>query len=928
MMFSYLYKANQQIEYYTQLDKTLEDFNILNQSIDDFTINVNQLSNYDTIDKQLLLLTQTLQTLHKYMLDFAPKDATLEQQYTNIIASHKQMMDDIEYYKSMNALLIATSHFLFDVHQTISEDPALSDTQKNTIDEALFLLLRFTSSTYLDKTTVQKKLSSVTTTQQSSESNVHIENFKKQALVMLNTVAALKEVSQDIRHNPIKYHLAEFHKQIDTIYQNNLFIERVIALLFFISAMILLGILLVAHFISLQKTRKQLAMNYAIQHSDNSIVITDTEKKITYVNDVFEKTTGYTFAEVVGRDPRILKSDLTPQSVYDELNAVLERGERWDGEFINKRKDGSLFYEKASIVPVKLSGKIVSYLAIKLDITEYVEQSAQIKQAASVFENTAEAIIIADNQGRTTSVNKAFEEIYGYTLDDMKGNKLSILHSGYHDTNFYQDIWNQLKTYGVWQGKFINRAKNGDMIPVWSTIKAVYNEKQEVVNYIAVQSDIREIESSRAKVDYLAYHDPLTDLKNRAHFEEYLSHAVNVAQRYNKQLAVLFIDLDRFKVINDTLGHSIGDQLLIEVAKRFKTILRESDFLARWSGDEFVVILENVTSNRDSAKVANSILNALKEPIVVQNHTLHITSSIGIATFPENGKESETLISHADSAMYIAKEKGSNNFQYYTSKISEKMQEKLQIELELTHALKNQEFYMVYQPQYSLETQQIISVEALVRWKSEKFGFVPPDKFIEIAEENGTIVELGYFIFEQSCQGYVAMKAAGINLQRIAINVSSVQFRQADLLERFAAILEKYNIQPHEVEIELTERFIFENNYENSAILQKFQDYGFPISIDDFGTGYSSMSYLKDFPIDTVKIDKSFVDDIGKDSADEAVIKAIISLTSALGYTTVAEGIETKEQEDFLRENGCDIGQGYLFARPMQLQAIIEQFSV
>ncbi|XXF41652.1 EAL domain-containing protein [Sulfurimonas sp. NW9] len=442
-----------------------------------------------------------------------------------------------------------------------------------------------------------------------------------------------------------------------------------------------------------------------------------------------------------------------------------------------------------------------------------------------------------------------------------------------------------------------------------------------------MQTDLREIETSQAKADYLAYHDALTGLSNRVNFEEYLQHALIISKRNKDILAVLFIDLDRFKVINDTLGHDIGDEVLKTVASRLKTTLRESDFISRWGGDEFVIILENLTLASDAAIVAQNIIKNLEEPIHVNEHSLITTASIGIAVYPQNGEDSQTLIKHADSAMYLAKESGKNNFRYYTQELSRNIQHRLDIDMALRNALQNNELFMVFQPQYRLKTKTIHSVEALVRWKNPKLGNVAPDKFIPVAEENGTIIPLGYFVFEESCKAFKQMKEANIHIHYIAINVSSLQFKEANLLETFLAIAARHNVQPHEIEIEITERFIMEHTVANLNILQNFRNYGFKISIDDFGTGYSSMSYLKQLPTDTIKIDKSFVDDIANGSSDNVIIEAIIALSKTLEYMIVAEGIETQDQEEFLAEANCDFGQGYLFSRPVTCKEIIERFS-
>ncbi len=926
ILFLYLFHIEKNIQNYAQNHEKIIKLKLLDKELNSFSISLNKFSNYDKINGAANDFQQTLLTLRNNLRLNYPDNIQIQKKLQDIQDNFNKKRENIEYFKSLNASLISGSHFLFDLQATISETKAISAETKVLINEALFYMLRYTDSEYIDKAYVLKKLQKIDSLEQKNK-HPFVKNFYKQSLKMLETLATLKKVSANIHNSKLHYSIMELNDMLDTIYGKNLLMEKIIALFFFIFTVSILIALILTHIRSLKNEKELYAFRYAVEHSDNSVVITDPERNITFVNDVFEKTTGYTKQEALGQNPRFLKSQKQDESFYKELNKKLNNGEKWEGEFINKRKDGTLFYEKASIVPVFLNKKLVNYLAIKLDITKYVEQNMKLAQAASVFENTEEAIIIADNEGKATSVNAAFTNIYGYTLDEVKGKTLSILNSGHQDENFYKEMWDKIIHNGIWRGKFINKTKSGDIIPVWSTIKQFSDPYGKVINYTAIQTDLREIESSQAKADYLAYHDSLTGLYNRVNFEEYLSHALLVAQRNESILAVLFIDLDRFKVINDTLGHDIGDEVLITVAERLRKSLRESDFISRWGGDEFVVILENISSASEVAVVATNIIDSLKEPMEVQSHHLISTASIGIALYPENGEDANTLIKHADSAMYLAKDMGKDNFRFYTIELSKEIQNKLKIDMALHNAIEKNEIYMVFQPQYRLKDKKIISVEALVRWQNKELGFVPPDKFIPIAEDSGTIITLGYFIFEESCKAFRTMRESGVNLQRVAINVSSIQFKEPHLLETFISIAKRHNLSPEDIEIEITERFIMEHTIANMNMLQNFQNYGFKISIDDFGTEYSSMSYLKQLPVDTIKIDKSFIDDIEENSSDNVIIEAIIALSKTLGYEIVAEGIETEEQEKFLKDVECDIAQGYLFSKPVSCDDIIARFS-
>jgi len=926
LLFSYVFIIQQKMNHYAQENEKIVQLQLLDKELDNFSLATNKFSNYDDIDHKEKIFEATFKQLKEQLHNEQESCPKIKRVIKEIEKSYQVKIDDLEYFKAMNSSLINSTHFLFDLQTTISKDTNLSFETKYSANELLFYLLKYATSDYIDQSTLEKNLQKVHQLAQKSN-NKYLYTFYVQSKLMLDTMKALKDVSKSIQNNPLYENIQQLQNLLTENYKEDIFRQTIVAAILFIFTLLLLIFLIYSHFKSVQTQKELFAFKYAIEHSDNTVVITDADKKITYVNETFEKVTGYSQEEVLGRDPNLLKSGVQSEEFYKELNEKLARGEKWEGQFVNKRKDGSLFYEKASIVPVMLNNKLLGYLSLKLDITEYIEQNKKLAQAASVFENTEEAIIITDEEKKILSVNSAFKKIYGYEPQEVQGRSLHFLHSGKHLDEFYKEMWTQLNTRGIWRGKLINRTKNGELIPVWTTIKRIVDEDENVVNYTAIQTDLREIENSQAKADYLAYHDPLTGLYNRLNFEEYLKHALSLAKRNHTLLALLFIDLDRFKVINDTLGHDIGDKVLIKVSQRLKNVLRESDFIARWGGDEFVVVLENLASQSDAAIVANHIIDALQNPIEVQKHRLLTTASIGISLFPDNGSDIQTLIKHADSAMYLAKDEGKNNYRYYTQELSHEIQRKLDIDMALHNALTNNEMYMIFQPQYSLEAHKILSAEALIRWENPELGFIPPDQFIPIAEDSGLITKIGYFAFEESCKALRQFRAGGVDLKYIAVNVSSIQFREEKLLETFIEIAQRYELQPSDIEIEITERFMMEQTSQNIELIQRFRESGFKISIDDFGTGYSSMAYLKILPIDSIKIDRSFVNDIGEDSSSNVIVEAIIALAKTLGYAIVAEGIETKEQEHFLRNIECDLGQGYLFSKPKKVEELIVEYT-
>jgi diguanylate cyclase (GGDEF)-like protein len=450
-----------------------------------------------------------------------------------------------------------------------------------------------------------------------------------------------------------------------------------------------------------------------------------------------------------------------------------------------------------------------------------------------------------------------------------------------------------------------------------------YRNRQLVSHKRELDAKNRELEIQKRQMNFIAYHDTLTGLPNRDGFREMLGHAIGLAKRNESVVAIMFVDLDRFKIVNDTLGHHIGDEMLKEIAKRIRQVLRDTDTLSRIGGDEFTVLLETLRHPDDAALIAEKVLEVIKKPVRIGTYELGVTASIGIALFPEDGSDANSLIKNADSAMYLAKSEGKNSYRYYTKKLSDDVHRRMQIEHDLRNAVEKGELSLVYQPQYDLQTHKVVAAEALLRWKHGTEGPISPSEFIPIAEDSGIIVSIGEWVFATACREFMKWKAMGLEIGSIAINVSSVQFNQDDIVKRLKSIVESVGIDPQWVEIEITERYIMEHTRHNQTVLDRLRRIGFRISVDDFGTGYSSMSYLKTLPLDTIKIDKSFIDDIPHDKNDVAISRAILALAQSLGYTVVAEGIEYEEQECFLKEQRCDYGQGYRFSRPLESEAFI-----
>ena len=567
-------------------------------------------------------------------------------------------------------------------------------------------------------------------------------------------------------------------------------------------------------------------------------------------------------------------------------------------------------------------GKVVCLSGTLQDITQRKSAEAKLRQAAAVFENTTEGVMITDADGHIVAVNRAFAEITGYAEDEVAGLSAAFLKSGRHDEQFYASMWSAIRENGHWQGEVWNRRKNGDLYPEWLNISMVKDERGRTTHYVGVFSDISAMKESESRLDHLAHHDPLTGLPNRLMLNARMEHALARAHRSNTLLAVLFIDLDHFKNINDTLGHPIGDLLLQEVAQRLIHCVREEDTVTRLGGDEFTLLLEDLEDSRFASGVAQKIIAVLAESFMLQGHEVFVTCSVGISIYPNDGGDITTLFKNADSALYRAKEQGRNNYQYYTEELTIRAMERLTMENDLRHALQRNELVLHYQPQVDLYNGRVIGVEALLRWQHPEIGLISPNTFIPLAEETGLIVPIGEWVLRTACARLKAWIDEGLPRIRVGVNLSSRQFNQNNLDEVVASVLHDTGLPPDCLELELTERMIMQDAEGTIAILHKLRALGVQFSIDDFGTGYSSLSYLKRFPIDRIKIDQSFVREITTNSEDAAVSRAIISLSHSLNLKTVAEGVESAEQQEFLRTLQCDEIQGFHFSQPVPEQEL------
>ena len=558
------------------------------------------------------------------------------------------------------------------------------------------------------------------------------------------------------------------------------------------------------------------------------------------------------------------------------------------------------------------------------EIDERTRAENQLRLFGMVFENALEGISITDAEGRIVAVNPAFTEITGYQENEVLGQNPRVLKSERHDGGFYADMWEALNEAGSWHGEIWNRRKNGESFPEILSISSVKDEHGEVINYVAVFHDISDMKLKDKQIEHQAYHDALTGLPNRTLALDRLGVALAHAKREEAQVGVLFLDLDNFKKINDSYGHAQGDVLIQEVARRLDRLFAEHGTVARLGGDEFLIIIEHVEGERQAVAHAESLLSLFDEPYVLKGNELLVTPSIGVSIYPDDADNAIALVKNADMAMYQSKDKGKNGYFFFTQDMEERVTRRLQMESDMLQAFKEKQFTVYFQPKVELATNTVVGMEALVRWHMPDGTVVSPADFIPLAEETGFIVPLGEFVLETSCKAMQVLDGIGCTDLTVSVNLSPIQFGQEDLVEMVLSNVERNGLSPERLELEITESTLMTDTDISIAKLNQFVEKGISVSIDDFGTGYSSLYYLKTFPIDVLKIDRSFVSDITEDASDAQIVETIILMARNLGIGVVAEGGETKEQVDLLRSFGCEQVQGYYYSRPLPLEDFIE----
>jgi diguanylate cyclase (GGDEF)-like protein/PAS domain S-box-containing protein len=661
-----------------------------------------------------------------------------------------------------------------------------------------------------------------------------------------------------------------------------------------------------------------------IKRADAPIAVWDKEGNITVFNYSMEKLSGIRHDNVIGKHISHIYSIFPEATVdtsgRDDKDISAARFE----SIVRNKQNGKIYFVFWSITDVYSSDEYFGTILQGMDITDRKSSEEKLLLASKVFENTSEAIFITDESGIISSVNKAFTEITGYTEDEALGKTNSIINSNLHDEEFFKQLWKSLRESGKWKGEIWNKRKTGESYPAIQTISSIRNKKGEVTHYISVIHDITERKHYEEEIKYQATHDRLTGLVNKEMFETKLSDAIDQRESEEDIFAVTFLDLDRFKNLNDSLGHHIGDKILQIIARRITESVKQVDTVSRFGGDEYALIIESCKEKKDAIRLSTDILRKIQEPISIQGYELFIQTSTGIAFYPDDGKSSEELIKNADTTLFKAKSMGRNNLQQYTSELNMQVKKKLMIESKLNRAIENNEFSVHYQPKIDLISMKIMGMEALIRWNNDELGNLSPETFIPIAEETGLILPIGEWVMRKAAEDTVELHKMGFNNLKIAVNLSLRQFLRKDLVRTVDKTLAATGLDRFHFEFEITENVFSEDLKTISRIMNELNDMEIKFAIDDFGTGYSSIGYLKKLPIHTLKIDRSYTNMIDTDRESETIVSSVILMAKSLGLSIVAEGAETENQVKLLKSMGCDIVQGYFYSRPLPLERLID----
>lgn len=649
--------------------------------------------------------------------------------------------------------------------------------------------------------------------------------------------------------------------------------------------------------------------------------LADQQGHFLDVNEAYCQMIGYDLDELLRmRIPDVEAEESPEETAAHILRLIASGADRFESK--HRRKDGE-------IIDIEVSANYIDILGGRFfvfirDITARKRSERQMDTLATAVKQSSDWILIADRTGMIEYVNDAVERVTGYTREEILGQTPRILKSGKHDRAFYRKMWRTILAGQTYSGILTNRKKNGELFEVYHTITPIKDQAGAIAHFVATSKDITVLRQMKERISFLAYYDDLTGLPNRALFADRLRQTVSRADEHDRYVGVLFIDIDRFHLINDTLGALFGDVLLKETGKRLSGSLREGDSVARFGSDEFVVALADLASTEDLLFLLEGLQARLAEPIHATGEEIVLNFSIGVCLYPNDTRNGLALLQNADMACQQARKAGGNSCHFFTAEMNRAAAEFILIEKRLKNAIKNHEFVLLYQPYWDTHSRKMVGMEALLRWQSPENGLVLPGKFIHVLEETGMIIEVGDWVFESVVRQLTAWRDQGYPLVPVSFNLSMIQFRRKDLVEKIRRTLAASRLDPALLTAEITESAFMEDIEYTGAVLVELRKMGLSISIDDFGTGYSSLSYLKKLPVDNLKIDISFIRELGKDPDAEAIVSAIITMANALNLKTIAEGVETELQWQALRLLRCDTIQGFYFSRPLPAEDLAE----
>ncbi|WP_163558522.1 EAL domain-containing protein [Halomonas sp. NO4] len=660
-------------------------------------------------------------------------------------------------------------------------------------------------------------------------------------------------------------------------------------------------------------------ISHAVEQSSDSIIITDRHRTIEYVNSAFERLRGYRRADIIGMNARILKSDeRNPPELYQGFRAALENGQTFRATLINLSASGELYYEEIAVSPLyDERGEITHYVANGRDVSERIRAEQELRKLNQAIDQSVSSIVITDANGITEYVNPQFTRTTGYQPEEIKGRRIYLLEPGRLPRRQYRNMRRTLQQGKVWEGEILNRRKDGQAYWELASISPVRNQHGVITHYVGIQYDISERKQMEEQINFLAYYDDLTKLPNRALLAKRFDKLASYALQRGRPIALMSLDISRFHLINDSLGHRAGDQVLQTVGKRLAKCARDQDIVARYAGDEFVVILTNAPNYDGIAAVAQRMIEAVFRPMSIEGHELHINMHCGISVLPQDGEDLETLLGNATTAQHMAAREGQNVFRFFTEDLNAAALQRLALEHELRRALEQEALELHYQPKVDFASGEVVGMEALARWHHPSKGHISPMHFIPIAEETGLIQPLGEWALREACRQGQAWQQQGWPPMIMAVNLSTRQLQQPDLTATVGRILADTGLSPALLELELTESAVMEHPEETIAVLNELKALGVRLAVDDFGTGYSSLAYLRRFPFDTLKIDRSFITNVTTSADEASIAQTIIAMGHGLRLQVVAEGVETEAQAAYLRRRHCDQLQGYLFSRPL-----------